>query len=175
MRFRLYFTYSLFPPLALFFCFFPSPAPARTIEKDPLGFYGIQWGQPLANRGEFVRIESEEHVDTYTLRKPNPEIGGIRVESMKFYTHDGRLAQVTIRYRGEKTHQSLLNYLESEFGEIHLNPGSMMRGLNQQYTWRGPETEINLTYRGLFERGFMAIASRVLAPRFLDTISGHSF
>lgn len=145
------------------------------MENDPLGFFGIQWGQSLGNRAEFIQIETAENVDTYALKNPNPRIGGILVESIKFLTHDNQLAQVTIHYRGEKTHRSLLKYLESEYGEIHLNSGSMMRGLNQQYTWRGPETEITVTYRGLVERGFMVAASRVLAPRFLDSIPDHSF
>ena len=161
--------------LSISFLVLPTSSLARVMEKDPLGFYGIKWGQSLGNRAEFVRLESEEHIDTYALKDPHPQIGGIPVESIKFQTYDDRLAQVTIHYRGEKTHRSILKYLESEYGEIHLNPGSMMRGLNQQYTWRGPETEITVTYRGLGERGFLAIASRVLAPRFLDSISEHSF
>ncbi len=173
MRLRPYFTYAL-SIISAVFLFLPLSSLARVMEKDPLGFYGIQWGQPLGNRAEFVRIDSEEHIDTYALKDPNPEIEGIRVESIKFLTHDHRLAKVTIHYRGEKTHQSLLKYLESEYGEINLNPGSMMRGLNQQYSWRGPETEITVTYRGLGERGFMVVASRVLAPRFLDSLSEHS-
>ena len=169
---------SLTYPLPIFltlFLFLPPALLSRVMEKDPLGFFGIQWGQSLGNRAEFVRIESEEHIDTYTLKNATPQIGGIPMDSMKFLTHDNRLAQVTIHYRGEQTHQSILEYLESEYGEIDLNPGSMMRGLNQQYTWRGPETEITVTYRGLVERGFMVVASRVLAPRFLDSISDHSF
>jgi hypothetical protein len=145
------------------------------MEKDPLGFYGIKWGQSLGNRPEFVRIESEDHIDTYALNTPNLQIAGIQVDSIKFLTHDNRLAKVTIHYRGENNHLSLLKYLESEYGEIDLQRGSMMRGLNQQYTWRGPETEITVTYRGLVERGFMVVASRVLAPRFLDSVSDHSF
>jgi hypothetical protein len=174
MKLRAYFTHAVVIIFA-FFPFLPLSSLARVMEKDPLGFYGIQWGQPLGNRAEFVRIESEKHIDTYALKEPNPEIEGIRVESIKFLTHDDRLAQVTIHYRGAKTHQSLLKYLESEYGEINLNPGSMMRGLNQQYTWRGPETEITVTYRGLGERGFMVVQSRVLAPRFLDSVPDHSF
>ena len=161
--------------VSVFFFVLPLSSLAREMENDPLGFFGIQWGQSLGNRVEFIRIETEDHVDTYALKNPNPHIGGIQVESIKFLTHDNRLAQVMIHYRGEKTHHSLLKYLESEYGEIHLNPGSMMRGLNQQYTWRGPETEISVTYRGLGERGFMVAASRVLAPRFLDSVSDHSF
>ena len=174
MKFQSSWTCVLFI-ISVFLWLLPISSLARVMEKDPLGFFGILWGQSLGNRAEFIQIETAEHIDTYALKNPNPRIGGIRVESMKFLTHDNRLAQVTIHYRGEKTHRSLLKYLESEYGEIQLNPGSMMRGLNQQYTWRGPETEITVTYRGLVERGFMVAASRVLAPRFLDSISDHSF
>ncbi|UCE63914.1 MAG: hypothetical protein JSU59_01790 [Nitrospirota bacterium] len=169
------YTLSILSVISVFFLLLPISSLAREMEKDPLGFFGIPWGQSLGNRAEFIQIETEEHVDTYALKIPNPQIGGIQVESIKFLTHDNRLAQVTIHYRGETTHRSLLKYLESEYGEIHLNPGSMMRGLNQQYTWRGPETEITVTYRGFVERGFMVAASRVLAPRFLDSVSDHSF
>ena len=153
----------------------PLAGSARVIENDPQGFYGIPWGQPLADRSEFVRIESEEHVDAYILKEAPPQLAGIQVESIKFRTHDNQFAQVTIHYRGKETHHSLLTYLESEYGAIQLKPGSMMRGLNQQYTWRGSETEISMTYRGLVERGFLAAESRVLAPRFMDGISDHSY
>jgi hypothetical protein len=44
----------------------------------------------------------------------------------------------------------------------------MMRGLNQQFNWRGPNTEANLTYQENVERGFVSIESRNLSPRFND-------
>jgi hypothetical protein len=47
----------------------------------------------------------------------------------------------------------------------------MMRGLNQQYNWRGGETEINLTYEANLDRGFIFIESRSLSPRFHDQIT----
>ena len=47
----------------------------------------------------------------------------------------------------------------------------MTRGLNQQYNWRGTETEINLTYQAGTERGYIFIDSRTLAPRFNDDIT----
>ena len=148
---------------------------SRVIDNDPLGFHGIQWGNPIANRSEFIRIESGEHINEYALKDTPPQIGGIAVRSMKFMTIDDQFAQVTIHYEGEVTHQSIIDYLESQYGTIDLMPGAMMRGLNQQYSWRGSETEISLTYRGLGERGFLTLQSRVLAPEFMNSISGHSF
>ena len=151
------------------------PVHARVIEKDPLGFFGIPWGQSLADRSEFLKIDSDNVVDAYTLKGSHPEVGGVPVESIKFLTLSNRFAKATIHYRGKDIHRSLLNYLESEFGAIELNPGAMMRGLNQQYTWRGPETEITVTYRGLVERGFMAVESRILAPDFMNATQDQSF
>ena len=153
----------------------PFPSFARVIENDPLGFQGIHWGNHLADRSEFVRIESGDHIEKYALKDTPPKIGGIAVRSIKFITVDGQFAQVTIHYQGEKTHRSIIDYLESQYGKIDLMPGAMMRGLNQQYTWRGPETEITVTYHGLGERGFLAAESRILAPAFMNSIAEHSF
>lgn len=164
---------ALLPLIALLI--FPSPGFASVIQNDPQGFQGIPWGSSIADRSDFVLIESEERFKAYTLKQRPWDFGGITVDSMKFMTIDGHLARVTIRYRGEQTHKMILDYLEAEFGRVDLLPGSMMRGLNQQYTWRGNETEINMTYRGLGERGFLTVDSRVLAPGFLDQFSDHSF
>ena len=62
-------------------------------------------------------------------------------------------------------------YLEQQFGSLERVPGQMMRGLNQQYTWRGTDTEITMTYHANTGRGFVFIDSRTLAPRFNDHIT----
>ena len=154
---------------------FPFPGLASVIQNDPQGFQGIPWGTSIADRSDFVLIDSDSRIKAYTLKQRPWDFGGVTVDSMKFMTIDGHLARVTIRYRGEQTHKMILDYLEAEFGRVDLLPGSMMRGLNQQYTWRGDETEINMTYRGLGERGFLTVDSRVLAPGFLNQFSDHSF
>ena len=78
---------------------------------------------------------------------------------------------MTIRYRGAETHKRILSYLESEFGRTERLPGQMLRGLNQQYNWRGSESEINLTYQSSTERGYIFLDSRTLAPRFNDLLA----
>ena len=97
------------------------------------------------------------------------------MESVKLYGIEDKYARALFRYKGAATHKSLLQYLEGRFGKSGPSHGGMMRGLNQQYTWRGPETEITITYHGFRERGFLAAESRVLAPRFLDVHGDHSF
>jgi len=113
------------------------------IEHDPQGFFGIPWGNSLANREDLKEID----VSDSTKKK---------------------YARALFHYQGASTHKLLLQFLETRFGKIERSYGGMMRGLNQQYTWRGPETEISITYHGFRERGLLIAESRVLAPLLLD-------
>ena len=145
------------------------------IEQDPKGFFGIQWGNPLANRNDLKEIDESNTLHVYTLKHGEPHVEGIPMESVKLYGVEDQYARALFRYKGAATHKSLLQYLESRFGKSGPTHGGMMRGLNQHYTWRGPETEITITYHGFRERGFLSAESRVLAPRFLDVHDDHSF
>jgi hypothetical protein len=145
------------------------------IEDDPKGFFGIQWGNPLANRNDLKEIDVSNALRVYTLKQGNPHLEGITMESVKLYGFDDQYARALFRYKGAATHKSLLQYLEDHFGKSGPSHGGMIRGLNQQYTWRGPETEITITYHGFRERGFLAAESRVLAPQFLYVHGDHSF
>jgi len=143
------------------------------IEQDPKGFFGITWGKPLTNRKDLKEIDSSNSLQIYTLKQGNPHVEGIPMESVKLYSLDDQYARALFRYQGASTHKSLLRYLEGRFGKSSPLHGGMMRGLNQQYTWRGPETEITIIYHGFRERGFLTAESRVLAPRFLDVLGDH--
>ena len=79
--------------------------------------------------------------------------------------------EAAIRYRGDDTHQQVLTYLQEQFGALDKAPGQMIRGLNQQFNWRGPHTEINVTFEAQSGRGFVFIESRVLSPRFNDALT----
>jgi len=142
--------------------------------NDPRGFGGIRWGTSLADIAELSLIEPGERFKAYTFKNAPPQLGNIKVEYVKFHAIDDQFARVTIRYQGEETHKLVMNYLESTFGKVDSGRGSMIRGLNQQYTWRGTETEVNLSYRGLGERGFITVESRVLSPAYMDILSEHS-
>lgn len=148
---------------------------ATLIEQDPKGFFGSLWGKSLKNRSDLKEIDSVNTLHIYTNKIGIPQVEGITMESVKLYSLDGKYARALFYYEGEAIHKSLLNYLETRFGKIDNPYGSMMRGLSQQYTWRGPETEITLTYHGFRERGFLAAESRIYAPLFLDAISDNSF
>ena len=151
--------------------FLPTFTEAGTLLNDPKGFRNIPWGAPLTNQTELALVQNLDRVLGYEVQKESPHLGDTKVESLRLFTIDGQFGRVTIRYQGKETHDAVLAYLQSQFGPIDRSPGSMMRGLNQQYNWRGPDTEINLTYEAKRERGYLFIESRSLSPRFNDALA----
>ena len=137
------------------------------------GFQGIPWGSALAELSQLVLIEPDGRVDIYEYKEGSPRFANEPVEAIKLYAIDAQFARVMIRYRSEETHNRIKDALESEYGKIQHNRGSMIRGLNQEYSWRLEETEISLSYRELGERGLLMIQSRILAPRFLELMRDH--
>ncbi len=146
------------------------PAFAVPMTNDPRGFRELSWGVSLADHADLTVVRADDRVIDYRLKESPPRYAETEVESMVFSTIHNEFARVTIRYRGEETHKKLLTYLQQTYGTIQKIPGQMTRGLNQQYNWRGPETEINLTYESNQDRGYLFIESRTLSPRFNDHI-----
>ena len=149
----------------------PVPAHAVPMVNDPNGFQSLAWGVALITRPELEITRTGPHVNEYQLKERAPTYAGVQVESLRFLSVDEQFARVTIRYHGDDRHKQILTFLEQQFGSLERTPGQMMRGLNQQYTWRGTDTEINVTYHANTERGFIFIDSRTLAPRFNDFIT----
>ncbi len=141
---------------------------------DPKGFLEIPWGASLATVDSLTKVNQTSTLTEYVLKDSAPKLDTIPVGALKFVSLDGQFARVSIRYRGADVHKQVLTYLEGRFGPLDKTPGQMVRGLNQQYNWRGVETEINVTYEGQSERGFVFFDSRVLAPRFNDGITDSS-
>ena len=149
----------------------PFLAHAVQMVNDPNGFQSLAWGASLTTRPDLQVAKTGPHVSEYQLRDSPPLFAGIPVESLRFLSVDEQFARVTIRYQGDDRHKQILTHLERQFGSLERVPGQMMRGLNQQYIWRGTDTEISLTYHANTERGFIFIDSRTLAPRFNDLIT----
>jgi len=149
----------------------PSLAGAVSMTNDPKGFRNIVWGTALNTRTDLELTRQGHNIMEYRFKDTPPLFANIPVESLHLSTVDDQFARVTIRYRGEDTHKKILAYLESEFGRMERLPGQMLRGLNQQYNWRGSESEINLTYQAGTERGYLFLDSRTLAPRFNDLLA----
>lgn len=156
--------------LVLFFLH-PSHSDAVSMANDPKGFHNIAWGAALTVRTDLEPTRKGPNIIEYQFKNTPPSFANIPVESLRLSTVDDQFARVTIRYHGEETHKRILAYLEEEFGRAEHLPGQMLRGLNQQYNWRGTESEINLTYQASTERGFVFLDSRSLAPRFNDLLA----
>lgn len=139
------------------------------------GFNGIQWGSKLAEIPHLKLVESTQRLQTYEWEEGPPQLGEAEVSKMQLVAIDGEFARVSIRYSGDSNHTKILEYLESRFGPIDRSPGRMMRGLNQQYSWRTDETQVNLMYHSFRERGDVFFESRTLAPRFLDVLPEHAY
>ncbi len=146
-----------------------------TLQDDPKGFLGIPWGSSLADRQDMALADSAGAIKGYDHKDGRLSFAEVDVEMMRFMTIDDQFARVIIRYRGKANHDRILPYLESHYGTIERLPGQMVRGLNQQYNWRGTDTEINLTYQSQGERGFVSFDSRTLSPRFLDTYPDNAY
>jgi hypothetical protein len=149
----------------------PFLAHAVPMVNDPNGFQSLTWGTTLTTRPDLEVATAGPHVNEFQLKDGPPSYAGIPVESLRLLSVDDQFARVTIRYHGDDRHKQILAYLEQQFGSLERIPGQMLRGLNQQYTWRGSDTEINLTYHANTERGYLFIDSRTLAPRFNDRIT----
>jgi hypothetical protein len=147
-----------------------TPVWAGSLKNDPNGFHGIHWGASLAERTDLTLADPGDRVKGYDLREGGSQFGDASVELMRFVTIEDRFARVTIRYKGKTNHDKVLAYLQSTFGMLDRTPGQMVRGLNQQYNWRGDETEINLTYEAQRDQGYLFFESRELAPRFNDVL-----
>lgn len=139
--------------------------------NDPKGFHDIAWGASLTARQDMEATRTGLHINEYRLKTESPSFGGAEMAGISYVSVDDQFARVTIRYQGEQVHKQVLKFLEIQFGPLDRIPGQMARGLNQQYNWRGSDTEINLTYQGGTERGFLFFDSRTLAPRFNDHIA----
>jgi len=144
---------------------------AVPMTNDPKGFHDIVWGVALTTRSDMEATRSGTHINEYRLKSEPPSFAGADMTSIRYVTLDDQFARVIIRYQGDQVHRRVLSYMEAQFGPLERIPGQMARGLNQQYNWRGSETEINLTYQASTERGFIFFDSRTLAPRFNDFIT----
>ena len=145
---------------------FSPTASAVNMVNDPKGFQGIPWGTALADSPDVTLVESTDRIKQFDLKQSPPRLGEATVESLRLVSIDGKFARVIVRYQGMKTHESVLKHLQSQFGPLDLTPGQTASGFLQQFTWFGPESEVNLTYDVKRDRGIIFFASRALASKF---------
>lgn len=145
------------------------------IARDPGGYDGIPWGSSLSGRDGFAVVEQAGDIIGYNRNGDSPQLGHASVDYVRYLAIEDKFARVTVRYHGKETHDLVMAYLQSQYGQIDRTPGQMVRGLNQQYNWRGTDTEINVTYEAQGDRGFVFFDSRMLSPRFNDSIADNAY
>ena len=150
-------------------------AVAGPMIDDPKGFDGVTWGSPLGNMEGYDLKDAGERIKRYDRKDTAPALGDIAVDALHFFTVDGKFARVTVRYHGKTAHEQVLKYLHTKFGPIDRTPGQRARGLNLQFNWRGEDTEINVTYQTMGDRGYVFFESRILAPLFNDMLPEHGY
>lgn len=149
-------------------------ASAVNMVNDPKGFQGIPWGTALANFPDVTLVESATRIKQFGLKQTPPRFGDIAVESLRLVSIDAKFARVVVRYQGLATHQSILKYLQAQFGPLDLTPGQIARGVLQQFTWSGPESDVNLTYDVHRDRGYIFIENRALVQKFEEGMAPDS-
>ena len=142
------------------------PASGVRMANDPKGFHGIAWGTPLAEHPDFSLVAPGDRITEYELKTDPALLGPVEVDSVRFVTLNGKFARVKARYKGSAVHEQLLAYFQTLYGPLDKTPGQTMVGPNEQYTWRGTVTEVNVTYQSGMERGFVFIESYALAQKF---------
>ena len=149
----------------------PGTTLAVPMANDPQGFGGIAWGAPFSGSDDYTLVESTARIKGYELKQGPPPMGEAKVDAMRLLTIDGKFARVMVRYQGKQTHAKMLAYLEAKYGPLDRTPGQLSVGTLITHNWRGPETEISLTFDAKQERGVIFIESRVLLPTFQDAVS----
>ncbi|HZS11452.1 MAG TPA: hypothetical protein VFA38_04325 [Nitrospirales bacterium] len=151
-------------------CLATTPASPTPMKQDPGGFQGLAWGSPLQERPGLTRVGSSTLTIEYEPAEP-PRFGNTKLDSVRYVAIEGQFARVSVGYHGQENHDAMLAHLQSQYGEFDRSPGQMMRGLNQQYYWRGTESQVSVTYNGRSQRGHVFIESLNLAPRFNEGIN----
>ncbi len=156
-------------------CLSVGTALAIPIEHDTRDFEGIPWGAAFGESESFRKVEDTGRLKAYELTGTTPTLGSIPVDSMRFYTALGHFARVAVRYQGKDTHQQIVRYLESRYGELDRTPGQIAAGAVKFHNWHGDETDVTLRYESRTDQGVIFFESQVWAPQLSEGNSPSGF
>jgi len=152
--------------------FGPSRLLAVPMTNDPGGFLNFPWGSSLEGKADLSPPEGGGRVREYDFQRKPLQLGDVPVTSIRLATVGGKFARAVVRYQGNDTHQALVAALQRWFGALDRTPGQLAAGEEQSLSWRGPDTEISLTYNVKRERGVLFVESRSLAGQFTEDLGG---
>jgi hypothetical protein len=145
------------------------------IVNDPNGFEDIPWGTILSEGERFAKIEDAGRLQIYERNGRPPLLGTTEVDSIRFTTFEKKFGRVTVRYRGEETHEKILTYLQSTYGPLDRTPGQIAVGPVKVYAWHGFLTEVTLRFEAGPDRGIIFFESLTLPEKLLDGTSATVF
>jgi hypothetical protein len=145
------------------------------IVNDPNAFEDISWGTILSETEHFVKVEDSGRLQTYEQIGRRPLLGPATVDSIRFTTFEKKFGRVTIRYRGQETHDAIMTYLQSKYGPLDHTPGQIAVGPVKVYAWHGIHTEVTLRFETRLERGIIFFESRTLPEKLADETSTTAF
>ena len=145
--------------LLSFLVLLPSFVFAVPMTQDPGGFLDFPWKAPLDGQKGLGPVEDKGRIKEYPLIRKPLKIGEVPVSSIKLITLDGKFARAIVRYEGMDNHAALLAALQRWFGELDFTPGQLGAGsqAQEQFNWRGDETEINVTFDRMTDKGVMYV------------------
>ena len=145
------------------------------ILNDPNGFDGIPWGTTLSDDDRFVSIEDTGRFQTYERKNHPAMLGTTPVDSMRFTAFQHKFGRVTVRYSGQAAHDSILAYLQSQYGPLDRTPGQIAVGPVKVYAWHGFQTEVTLRFESNLDRGIIFIESAILRERWGEDVPSTVF
>lgn len=148
---------------------------AILIDHDTRDFEGIPWGATFEESDTFKKVDDTGRLKAYELTNTTPTLGGIAVDSMRFYTALGHFARVAVRYHDKVTHERIVKYLEERYGELDRTPGQIAAGLVKFHNWHGDETDVTLRYETRTDQGVIFFESQVWAPQLSEGNSPSGF
>lgn len=153
-------------------CLNPSSLLAVPMTNDPGGFLEFPWGSSLEGRPDVAPVEGGGRVKEYILVRTPLRLGNVPVSSIRLVAINGKFSRAVVRYEGYDTHTALVASLQRWFGALDLTPGQLAAGEEQTLNWRGPDTEMNLTFKVRRGQGVLFVESRALASQFNEDMGG---
>lgn len=147
------------------------PCLLLAFRAEPSGFRGVAWGTALAGRKDFIpippdksdpgwevveQIGKENRVALYTRSRDPLTVGDVAVDSIRYATLLGRLADVDMAFRGRAAFDALRTHVGITFEPMHCvgRPCDDLR-----WELKGQITDIFLYYDPAKDKGNLSFSS----------------
>lgn len=114
---------------------------ALAYQNEPDGFRGIKWGTRLSVHAKEMTLKEKSKDETYYTRKGDKlELGGAKLTELSYGYWNDQLVSIIMETSGHDDKAALIEAFRKQYG-----PGSQPAEFSDEYRWRGPTTNINLS------------------------------